>query len=143
MFTTLRTLAAKTTTPGAKRGPVQGITDKRMQVVRDILYPAPLAQPTPPALQVSAETLSQREIVERMWCHLKAKEAVDTETRLAKKYLRIRMAMEDLEANHKDLFEGTAQVSASAIDQGEIFPRRLRVPTETPPTNGWEYERKQ
>ncbi|KAJ3289645.1 hypothetical protein HDU79_003881 [Rhizoclosmatium sp. JEL0117] len=143
MFIQLRSFATKVASSGAKKRPVQGITDKRMQVVRDILYPAPLSQPVPPALKVSAETLSQREIIERMWCHLKTKEAVETEERLARKYLRIRLAMEDLEKNHKELFEGTGQVTQSAIDQGETFPRRLRVPTETPPTDGWEYERRQ
>ncbi|ORY49421.1 hypothetical protein BCR33DRAFT_713750 [Rhizoclosmatium globosum] len=130
MFIQLRSFATKVASSGAKKRPVQGITDKRMQVVRDILYPAPLSQPVPPALK-------------RMWCHLKTKEAVETEERLARKYLRIRLAMEDLEKNHKELFEGTGQVTQSAIDQGETFPRRLRVPTETPPTDGWEYERRQ
>ncbi|KAJ3072737.1 hypothetical protein HDU99_002108 [Rhizoclosmatium hyalinum] len=71
MFIQLRSFATKVASSGAKKRPVQGITDKRMQVVRDILYPAPLSQPVPPALKVSAETLSQREIIERMWCHLK------------------------------------------------------------------------
>ncbi|KAI9344004.1 hypothetical protein BDR26DRAFT_790404, partial [Obelidium mucronatum] len=73
------------------------------------------------------------EIIERMWCHIKMKEAVETEERLARKYIRMRAAMEDLKQNHFDLFEGTGQVTSSAIDQGETFPRRLRVPTETAP----------
>ncbi|KAJ3025955.1 UNVERIFIED_CONTAM: hypothetical protein HDU68_006427 [Siphonaria sp. JEL0065] len=142
MFQHIRRYATKVASPGTKKRPVQGITDKRMQVVRDILYPNPVNQPTPPALEVSVESLSQREIIERMWCHIKTKEAVATEERLARKYIRMRAAMEELKLNHPDLFKGTGQVTSSAIDQGETFPRRLRVPTETPPTSGWEYEKK-
>ncbi|KAJ3352801.1 hypothetical protein HDU83_007603 [Entophlyctis luteolus] len=161
MFASVRSYATKiASTPGTRRKPVAGITDKRIQVVRDILYPAPTKTQTPPALEVSGESLTQRELIERMWCRVKVKpiekkakksfirhpqqtEAIEIEERLQRKYLRMRAAMEDLEANHKELFKGTGQVFTSAIDKGAIFPRRMRVPTETPPSAGWEYERKQ
>ncbi|KAJ3109987.1 39S ribosomal protein L28, mitochondrial [Physocladia obscura] len=139
----LRRFATKVVAAGARRKPAQGVTDKRMQIVRDILYPAaPPQVPTPPALKVSFQSLAQREVIERMWCRLKTIEAIEIEERLQRKYLRVRLAMEDLEKNHKELFEGTGQVTLSAIDEGAMFPRRLRIPTETPPTNGWEYEKK-
>ncbi|KAI8609393.1 hypothetical protein BC830DRAFT_1050290, partial [Chytriomyces sp. MP71] len=73
------------------------------------------------------------EMIERMWAHTKTEEAAKTEARIAAKYRRMRAAMEDLEKNHPSLFEGTGAVEKSAIDAGEIFPRRMKVPTETPP----------
>ncbi|KAJ3233677.1 hypothetical protein HDU81_002062 [Chytriomyces hyalinus] len=145
LSTGIRHYASKATTAGTRRRPVVSITDKRVQTVRDILYGPPSAStesrttPTPAPLNASAATLSQQELMERMWALERMREKKATEDRLAVKYARLRAAMEDLEANHKHLFEGTNATTKSAVDTGAVFPRRLRVPTETPPSNGWDH----
>ncbi|KAJ3407127.1 hypothetical protein HDU80_009582 [Chytriomyces hyalinus] len=145
LSTGIRHYASKATTAGTRRRPVVSITDKRVQTVRDILYGPPSASTesrttaVPAPLTATAATLSQQELMERMWALERIREKKATEERLAVKYARLRAAMEDLEANHKHLFEGTNAKEKSAVDTGAVFPRRLRVPTETPPSNGWDY----
>ncbi|KAI9330042.1 hypothetical protein DFJ73DRAFT_809821 [Zopfochytrium polystomum] len=51
----------------------------------------------------------------------------------------MRAAMEDLERVDRRLFEGTGAFMSEKAGQGvPLFPRRMRVPTETPPVDGWK-----
>ncbi|KAI9017156.1 hypothetical protein BC832DRAFT_518314, partial [Gaertneriomyces semiglobifer] len=69
--------------------------------------------------------------IERAWALLKQKEAVAKVAELRGMYESMRNAMEELERTDRRLFEA----AKTGSDQNEVvtFPKRLRVPTETPP----------
>ncbi|KAI8847308.1 hypothetical protein BC829DRAFT_355412, partial [Chytridium lagenaria] len=78
------------------------------------------------------------EIIERVWCLTKIKEAREIEAETLRKYRAMRVAMEELKKTDERLYLGTGAVTegGGVDEQGRIetlFPRRLRVPTETPP----------
>ncbi|KAJ3159542.1 hypothetical protein HDU86_001551 [Geranomyces michiganensis] len=126
--------------------------DKRYQLLRTILYdkdvPTTPAKPVRPltAQLVSNPIATRREqdakvdAIERAWAVEKHKEAAAKTKELRGMYESMRLAMEELERTDSRLFEA-AKVGADR-EQVVVFPRRLRVPTETPPLDGWDYEMK-
>ncbi|KAJ3220113.1 hypothetical protein HDU67_006869 [Dinochytrium kinnereticum] len=120
----------------------QGISDKRYNVIKDMLYKPDASKPSK---KMTQEESDRREIIERVWCLTKIKEARRIEEELLRKYRSMRLAMEELKKTDERLFAGTGAVMEGGEGSGKIealFPRRLKVPTETPPVGGWEYERK-
>ncbi|KAI8922028.1 mitochondrial ribosomal protein L28-domain-containing protein [Powellomyces hirtus] len=125
--------------------------DKRYQLIRDILYskdvPSTSAKPLRPltAKSVSCPVSTNADdakvdTIERAWALEKQKEAAAKVAELRGMYESMRAAMEELEKTDSRLFEA-AKVGADK-DEVVVFPRRLRVPTETPPIDGWDYEMK-
>lgn len=129
-------------------------SDKRYQSIRDMLYsrdvPTTMRRPIPPTTAKSfADSVAdpstnpeaaKRDAIERAWALLKQREAVEKIKELRGMYQSMREAMEELEKTDTRLFEA-AKVGASK-EEVVVFPRRLRVPTETPPVSGWEYQMK-
>ncbi|KAJ3410357.1 hypothetical protein HDV05_003860 [Chytridiales sp. JEL 0842] len=122
--------------------------DKRYQLIKDMLYKQPATQPD--TIQESESDHEKKEIVERIWSLLKSREAKAQEESLMNKYKSMRMAMEELEKTDKRLFIGTGVTNAEQARQKDesatehsfiAFPRRMRVPTETPPLAGWAASR--
>jgi hypothetical protein len=77
-----------------------------------------------------------RDMVEREWYlfqHKKAQEFLKVQKR---KYEAIRSAMNALEKKDKKLFEAALVKD----EKFQFFPTTMRIPTETPPTLGWDYE---
>ncbi|KAJ3191065.1 proteasome core particle subunit beta 2 [Irineochytrium annulatum] len=108
-------------TPGMKRKePALG--DKRYQMIKDMLY----GKGDPPAEAPRKLTLFS----ERAWSLLKVREAKAEEEALLRKYRAMRLAMEELKKTDERLFAGAMEPN----DPLQCFPRRLRVPTETPPS---------
>ncbi|EGF81195.1 hypothetical protein BATDEDRAFT_7300, partial [Batrachochytrium dendrobatidis JAM81] len=68
------------------------------------------------------------ETIERAWCLLKQQESVMTMNALKRKYSAMRAAMEELEKTDSRLFNGTLEKA-----EVQLFPKRMRVPTDTPP----------
>jgi large subunit ribosomal protein L40 len=134
-------------TPGAKRKVDSTLMgDKRYQTIKDMLY-----GPNSPAVDAALEAKSpqsqmklqsqeevddwnRKEIIERVWCLLKMREEEERKATLEAKYRSMRAAMEELERTDKNLFEGTKrQKDAFGRPEMILFPRNLRVPTESPP----------
>nr|KAJ3418134.1 39S ribosomal protein L28, mitochondrial [Polyrhizophydium stewartii] len=137
-----------------KKSSKDGIQDPRLQHIKSVLYDnagatqgAPLVQAPSQreATEVSRKSAvytgpdsarMQRETIERAWCLLKKQEADEITAGLRRRFLAMRSAMQELEQLDPRLFEGT-----QGRKEVELFPKRLRVPTETPPMLGWDYER--
>ncbi|TPX70695.1 hypothetical protein SpCBS45565_g01586 [Spizellomyces sp. 'palustris'] len=128
--------------------------DKRYQLIRDILYsrevPTTQPKPIPPAsaalftAPVATDPANRRALkrdaIERAWAILKEREAVAKVQELRGMYESMRSAMEELERTDRRLFE--AAKVATDREVVVVFPRRLRVPTDTPPLEGWDYDMK-
>ncbi|KAJ3180106.1 hypothetical protein HDU87_002331 [Geranomyces variabilis] len=127
-------------------------SDKRYSLIREILYDKDVpTTPAKPVQQLTAQSVSnpiatRREhdakvdAIERAWAIEKQKEAAAKMEELRGMYESMRLAMEELERTDSRLFEA-AKVGADR-EKVVVFPRRLRVPTETPPLDGWDYEMK-
>ncbi|KAJ3164213.1 hypothetical protein HDU88_005525 [Geranomyces variabilis] len=127
-------------------------SDKRYSLIREILYDKDVpTTPAKPVRQLTAQSVSnpiatRREhdakvdAIERAWAIEKHKEAAAKMQELRGMYESMRLAMEELERTDSRLFEA-AKVGADR-EKVIVFPRRLRVPTETPPLDGWDYEMK-
>ena len=130
---TYRCVSIKATSKTADKGG----NDSRNQLITNALYSP---QPSPP-LPTSIST-EQHELIERMWALEKWKEAELYSNQLKAQYESMRKAMCALRASDPFLFEGACKkdVDADGRDKIVSFPKRFRVPTETPPLNGWSYE---
>ncbi|KAJ3023669.1 hypothetical protein HKX48_001893 [Thoreauomyces humboldtii] len=136
----------------AKKAKDATTADKRYQLIREMLYdrtvPTTPARPVklPTAESVSCpvvigdSTVAQMDTIERAWAMEKQKEAAAKVAELRDMYESMREAMVQLEKTDVRLFEA-AKVGAARKDV-TVFPRRLRVPTETPPIDGWDYDMK-
>ena len=142
-----RLASSKITTPGApRRKDTSGFSDKRYQLIKDILYKPPLK--TPQIAKLNTTDLERREIIERVWSLLKSRESQEQEISLLKKYRSMRAALEELKETDERLFRGTGVMESHAADSENsddntlkepiLFPRRLKIPTETPPIGGWD-----
>ena len=114
--------------------------DSRLQKIKSMLYdkrlePERIEGQFKPTSQspVNCETAdsddAMTDAVERVWCLLKKKEAVDQQLQLNSKFMAMRDAMNELQRIDKRLFDGCN----STQDSMQLFPTNLRIPTETPP----------
>ncbi|GBB84016.1 hypothetical protein RclHR1_10660004 [Rhizophagus clarus] len=115
-------------TPGATN---YNITDTRYEVIKRILYETP----KPDLPQFTEEDLERHETIERAWqLYLRNKrEAKSKES--AAKYRMLNEANMQLEQISKFLF-----ISAQLGNKTTLFPSQMKIPTETPPLNGWNYD---
>ncbi|RIA83315.1 hypothetical protein C1645_786671 [Glomus cerebriforme] len=115
-------------TPGATN---YNITDTRYEVIKRILYETP----KPELPQFTEEDLERHETIERAWqLYLRNKREVKCREMEAK-YRMLNEANIKLEQISKSLF-----VSAQLGNKTVLFPGQLKIPTETPPLNGWNYD---
>ncbi|KAJ3035989.1 hypothetical protein HK097_003967 [Rhizophlyctis rosea] len=77
-------------------------------------------------------------MIERAWWIVKQKEAVERMKELKGKYECMRRAMEELERSDERLFRGAKIGKEEREGKVTVFPRTLRVPTETPPVKKWD-----
>ncbi|KAJ1549621.1 hypothetical protein HK405_004266 [Cladochytrium tenue] len=115
-----------------------GVLDRRYQLMKDMMY----AKVTPSASSGARRpppAKLEEEVVERTWALVKEREAQAVRDDLRSKYRCMRAAMEELERTDKRLFVGTGAFAKKArTEELVLFPRTLRVPTETPPKDGWK-----
>jgi Mitochondrial ribosomal protein L28 len=125
--------------------PKKSVTqDWRSVLIKKMIYDNPASRTPTPAVSLrespvyvgeDADTLMAEEL-ERAYCvHLQLEKEAHIK-RIREGYTSMRLAMEQLEKVDKRLFEGTMV----QLKEHELFPKRMRVPTETPPLNGWDYE---
>ncbi|KAJ3041077.1 hypothetical protein HDV00_009977 [Rhizophlyctis rosea] len=132
----------------AKSKAAAAMGDPRYQLIKDMLYdrnvPTTKGVPfqkityedyTSPLPPQSDEFETKKDLIERAWVVVKKKEAVQRVAELRAKYECMRKAMEELKKTDTRLFEAAAQVDRETVT---VFPRRLRIPTETPPLRGWD-----
>ncbi|TPX31732.1 hypothetical protein SmJEL517_g05003 [Synchytrium microbalum] len=156
-----------TSSSSSKKARKLDVTDKRVAAIRDILY-AETTKPThmphglPPQMDV-AHIKPVKDTIERAWAVKKMDEKHAIVDEVKRKYTAMRKAMEALQSIDSRLFEGavannriergtnlhpatstpdntTAEGDAQSPQPVLVFPRRLRVPTETPPIKGWKYQ---
>ncbi|KAM6498609.1 hypothetical protein JOM56_006557 [Amanita muscaria] len=114
------------------------------------------------ALQHAIPSVQAHDTIERAWLLHKRHVRKQREAELARKFECMRKAMEELERVDKTLYMGankeedprarsTAEVKLSrSLKTSEVrtlearirglFPRELRIPTDTPPKSGWNYD---
>ncbi|KAF5352670.1 hypothetical protein D9756_005836 [Leucocoprinus leucothites] len=114
------------------------------------------------AIQHAIPSVQAHNTIERAWLLHKRQIRKRREAELARKFESMRKAMEELEKIDTRLYmEANRQEDPRARSEAErqlaktlrsselravearvrgLFPRELRVPTETPPPSGWNYE---
>lgn len=77
----------------------------------------------------------RREVIERAWCLLKEEESIEKTQELFRMYKSLHTASEDLKSKFPDLYN---KIEAErGLGYLPMFPMELRIPSYTPPTNGW------
>nr|CAG8505022.1 10976_t:CDS:2 [Entrophospora candida] len=125
----------KTTSSGAGGSMIPGsqqfhITDKRYEVIKQILYETE----KPDLSSLTQEDLERHETIERAWKLFCRHQKEQKELELARKYQMLNEANIELEKVDERLFK-EAQLNNSKI----LFPGKMKIPTETPPLDGWNY----
>ncbi|CAJ0753837.1 3263_t:CDS:2 [Entrophospora sp. SA101] len=125
----------KTTSSGAGGSMIPGsqqfhITDKRYEVIKQILYETE----KPDLSSLTQEDLERHETIERAWKLFCRHQKEQKELELARKYRMLNEANIELEKVDERLFK-EAQLNNSKI----LFPGKMKIPTETPPLDGWNY----
>ncbi|TFK77521.1 hypothetical protein BDN72DRAFT_884991 [Pluteus cervinus] len=114
------------------------------------------------ALQLAIPSKQAHETIERAWLLHKRQVRKQREAELARKFECMKKAMEELENVDSRLYmEANKSEDPRARSQAEmalvktlktseirslearirgLFPRELRIPTDTPPRNGWNYD---
>jgi hypothetical protein len=94
------------------------------------------SKPTPhPNLYTGKDQdLIEQDIIERQWSIYKQQEMAEFISLKKKQYDSIRWANTHLEKFSKPMFENT-----KIIQQG-LFPKRMRIPADTMPELGWDYD---
>jgi large subunit ribosomal protein L40 len=114
------------------------------------------------AIQIAVPSKQAHETIERAWLLYQRHERWKREEELARKYQCMKRAMDELEKIDPHLFKeanrsedprqrGIAETVSGKTLRGVekkalesrlpgLFPRELRVPTDTPARGGWNYE---
>jgi len=114
------------------------------------------------AIQITIPSKQAHETIERAWLLYQRHQRWKREEELDRKYECMRKAMEELEKIDPHLFKeanrqedprhrGAAETAMAKTLRGVekkalesrlpgLFPRELRVPTDTPARDGWKYE---
>jgi large subunit ribosomal protein L40 len=114
------------------------------------------------AIQIAIPSKQAHETIERAWLLYQRHQRWRREEELDRKYECMKMAMDELEKIDPKRFteanrledprqRGMAEVKLAKTLRGAekkvlesrlpgLFPRELRVPTDTPPRDGWKYD---
>lgn len=134
--------SSSSTGGGRKKGQVIIGGDARYNLLKSVLYQAPTRDPLPLTAtpQSPAEEKDTNDLIEKTWVLYLEEKRRDQVLALKKKYESMNNAMSELEKTDKRLFEGSRvdMESTEEIVKFKRFPRRLRIPTETPPGSGWQ-----
>ncbi|KAI9298474.1 hypothetical protein K502DRAFT_278346, partial [Neoconidiobolus thromboides FSU 785] len=104
--------------------------DSRNDVIRRALFDAPL-RPSEPS---DSSIESQESVLNKAWSVYTAEVSKKQKEKLAIKYNRMVEAAEKLKELSPKLFEDSQKQW-----MGELFPKQMKVPTETPGNIIWEY----
>jgi large subunit ribosomal protein L40 len=114
------------------------------------------------AIQIAVPSKQAHETIERAWLLYQRHQRWRREEEMGRKYECVKKAMDELEKIDPKRFSeanrledsrqrGTAEVKLAKTLRGAekkllesrlpgLFPRELRVPTDTPPRDGWKYD---
>lgn len=110
-----------------------GSGDQRLEIIRRVLF----EQPTRELPTLQGEALQQHETIERAWKLHQNQERERRNRELEKKFRKMNAAMNELEKTNDRLFK------AAIVKSRHItFPREMKIPTETPSPQGWNYDYK-
>ncbi|RUS21515.1 mitochondrial ribosomal protein L28-domain-containing protein [Endogone sp. FLAS-F59071] len=112
---------------------VEHTSDARTELIKKVLFELPSREP----LELSEEDQERNETIERAWKLVKMIEREARDAELERKFRAMREAMLELERTNERLFRG-----ALVRNRHITFPRQMKIPTETPPTAGWDYSYK-
>jgi large subunit ribosomal protein L40 len=92
------------------------------------------AHNTPRPLKFGTMRMLRHWTIHRAWLLFKRAERIARERELERQYNKIRDACEELKRTDERLFR-------NAVSKKEVgtFPIELRIPTDTPPRNGWNH----
>ncbi|RUS32973.1 mitochondrial ribosomal protein L28-domain-containing protein [Jimgerdemannia flammicorona] len=107
--------------------------DVRTDLIKKVLFELPPREP----LELSEEDQERHETIERAWKLVKMLEREARDADLERKFRKMREAMVELERTNPKLFRG-----AMLGNRHVTFPRQMKIPTETPATEGWNYSYK-
>jgi hypothetical protein len=93
--------------------------------------------PNPPVYQGEDEELKQEDLIEREWSLYQIEKMQDFIDQKRKQFEMMRNANLHLEKTNKVLFNDTLERDGLEFKR---FPKRLRIPTDSPPELGWDYE---
>jgi large subunit ribosomal protein L40 len=103
--------------------------DSRNQLLKRILFDTP-----PREYELSEEQLAKVQVIERAW-KLECDRLMNERQRiLERQWKKMQEAHDELYKLDKRLYQ-----VANNFEHGKLFPRQMRAPTMTPPTEGWNY----
>ena len=124
-------VATPSPTPSKRKATSSG--DPRYDIAKRILFDAPAAS----TLTLSTEDQIRHETIHRAWMLHESKRRGGIDKELDKQYGKMQHACRELQELHPKLYRATMAGNSRADRKG--FPLTMRVPTDTPPTNGWNY----
>ncbi|KAF0519680.1 Mitochondrial ribosomal protein subunit L28 [Gigaspora margarita] len=138
LSTSIRGILARTVKKSKPKSEIPGsqnanITDTRYQIIKRILYETPKTE----LPKMTEQDLERHETIDRAWKLFLRNQQEERENELAAKYRKLNEANLELEKLGPRLFN-SAQIGNKIM----MFPRQMKIPTETPPLNGWNYDYK-
>ncbi|CAG8584573.1 12091_t:CDS:1 [Cetraspora pellucida] len=118
--------------PGMPGSQNTNITDTRYQIIKRILYETP----KPELPKMTEQDLERHQTIDRAWKLFLRNQQEKRENELAAKYRMLNEANIELEKLGPRLF------NSAQMGNKIMFPRQMKIPTETPPLNGWNYDYK-
>ncbi|KAH9897942.1 hypothetical protein C8Q73DRAFT_378614 [Cubamyces lactineus] len=126
--------------------------DPRNEIIRRALYPSNIRNRASPVgtwrpdvgrrLQRAIPSAQAHETIERAWFLHQRHVRRTRMAELQRKFESVQNAMETLSPAETELLKklkGPEKKAVEARIRG-LFPRELRIPTDTPPKNGWTYD---
>jgi hypothetical protein len=111
------------------------VLDPRYSIIKKLLYQHSVINVPIPKETITSDdpAISQKDVIERSWFHFQQSQALEIQSNLKRKYIRMRKAMLELE-QHPTLFAHASQNPIwSQSPDLTLIPSRLRIPTDTPP----------
>jgi hypothetical protein len=120
-----------------------GTQDSRYVLIKKMIYDNQIDSPPPKQIKLRDspvyvgidENLTMAEELERLYCLNLQIEKSKQMQMLKDNYQSMNNAMNALFKIDQRLFKG----SLVKLNEHKVFPKRMRIPTETPPINAWDY----
>lgn len=108
--------------------------DTRVEAIRRVLFES---SSRPTVVTLEGEALEEHETIERAWKLHKMRQRESKQRSLEHQFRAMNLAMTELEKTSDRLFKG-----ALVKSRHMTYPKQAKIPTETPSTQGWDYNYK-
>ncbi|KAK0456133.1 hypothetical protein EV421DRAFT_1750632 [Armillaria borealis] len=125
-------------------------SDPKKEAIRRAMYPSNLRNRATPtggwrrdvgrALQHAIPSVPAHETIERAWLLHKRHVRKQRDAELARKFECMKQAMEELAEAEVAVGMKASELKALDARIHGLFPREMRIPTDTPSRSGWNYE---